>query len=212
MAITYPNFDYELKYSAGNRTVAGADEAGRGPLAGPVTAAAVILPMGIEIEGLNDSKKLSEKEREELFEIITECAVDYSIVSIDNTVIDKINILKATMLAFETALNKMKAKPGMLLLDGNYSSITCVPVTTLIGGDSKSCSIAAASILAKVTRDRYMRNEAASLYPGYQFGKHKGYATKLHIEKIREYGACPLHRMSFLGRILNNGATQDSLF
>lgn len=209
MPASFPNYDYEKQYSSGNRLIAGADEAGRGPLAGPVTAAVVILPLGLKIEGLNDSKKLTESGREGLFGIITEKAIDFSIVSIDNIIIDEINILKATMLAFTTALESLRTKPERLLLDGNYSSIKLLPVTTLVKGDSLSCSIAAASILAKVTRDRYMKKEAAVEYPVYQFEKHKGYATKLHIDKIREFGACPIHRNSFLGRILGN---QPSLF
>lgn len=197
----FPNYQLESDFSAEGSYVAGADEAGRGPLAGPVTVSVVVLPIGFKIEGLNDSKKLNETKRENLYSIILENALDYSIVSVDNLKIDEINILKATMLAFENAVNDVKLNLNMLLLDGNYSSIKSVPVTTIVKGDSKSCSIAAASILAKVTRDRFMVNEAHKKYPGYGFDLHKGYATKLHIERLKEFGPCPLHRLSFLKKI-----------
>jgi ribonuclease HII len=194
----FPNYELESEFTAEGIYVAGADEAGRGPLAGPVTVSVVVLPVGLKIEGLNDSKKLGETKREDLYSIIIEKALDYSIVSVDNNTIDEINILKATMMAFENAVNDIKLKLNMLLLDGNYSTIKSVPVTTVVKGDSKSCSIAAASILAKVTRDRFMVNVANKDFPEYGFDKHKGYATKLHIERIKEFGPCPLHRLTFL--------------
>ena len=190
---------YEEKaLKAGYKLVCGIDEAGRGPLAGPVYAAAVILPLGLSIEGLNDSKKISEKKREQLFDVICEEAVDYSIGIATEQEIDEINILNATFLAMHRAVEGLKNKPDYALIDGNqYPKIPFVMEETVVKGDAKSMSIAAASILAKVSRDRFML-EKAKEYPQYQFEKHKGYGTKLHYEMLKEYGPSPIHRMSFL--------------
>ncbi len=184
--------------NAGYKVVCGIDEAGRGPLAGPVHAAAVILPMGLEIEGLNDSKKLTEKKREQLFDIICEKAIDYSIGVATEKEIDEINILNATFLAMHRAVEGLKIKPDYALIDGNqYPKIPFVTEETVVKGDAKSMSIAAASILAKVSRDRFML-EKAKEYPEYCFEKHKGYGTKVHYEAIKEFGPSPIHRMTFL--------------
>ena len=184
--------------NAGYKVVCGIDEAGRGPLAGPVHAAAVILPIGLEIEGLNDSKKLSEKKREQLFDVICEKAIDYSIGVATEKEIDEINILNATFLAMHRAVEGLKIKPDYALIDGNqYPKIPFVMEETVVKGDAKSMSIAAASILAKVSRDRFMLQKAEE-YPQYQFEKHKGYGTKVHYEAIREYGPSPIHRLTFL--------------
>ncbi len=190
------------KYKDGFQVVCGIDEAGRGPLAGPVFAAAVILKKGQLIEGVNDSKKLSEKKREALFDkIINEC-VSYSIGSADEKEIDKINILQATFLAMQRALDGLTIKPDCALVDGNLAPPLDCSVTPVVKGDSKSASIAAASILAKVSRDRYMM-EMAEKYPQYAFEKHKGYGTKLHYERIEKYGICEIHRKTFLKKVLN---------
>ncbi|MBE6700519.1 MAG: ribonuclease HII [Ruminococcaceae bacterium] len=177
--------------------VAGIDEAGRGPLFGPVVAAAVILPYGLEIEGLNDSKKISEKKREKLFDIIKEKAIDYSIAQCSPREIDELNILGATMLAMKKAYKGLKVKPEMLLIDGNRATGFDLPVKTVIKGDALVPSISAASILAKVTRDRYCI-EMDKVYPEYQIAVHKGYPTKLHREKVISLGPTPEHRLSFL--------------
>ncbi len=191
----------ENAVKAGYKLVCGIDEAGRGPLAGPVYAAAVILPLGLEIEGLNDSKKLSEKKREQLFDVICEKAIDYSIGVATEREIDEINILNATFLAMHRAVEGLKRKPDYALIDGNqYPRIPFVTEETVVKGDAKSMSIAAASILAKVSRDRFML-EKAKEYPQYQFEKHKGYGTKLHYEMLNEYGASPIHRMTFLKKL-----------
>ena len=183
---------------AGYKVICGIDEAGRGPLAGPVHAAAVVLPIGLEIEGLNDSKKLTEKKREQLFDIICEKAIDYSIGVATEQEIDEINILKATFLAMHRAVEGLKIKPDYALIDGNqYPKIPFVMEETVVKGDAKSMSIAAASILAKVSRDRFMLQKAEE-YPQYQFEKHKGYGTKVHYEAIKEYGPSPIHRLTFL--------------
>ncbi len=187
--------------NAGYKVICGIDEAGRGPLAGPVHAAAVILPMGLEIEGLNDSKKLSEKKREQLFDVICEKAIDYSIGIATEKEIDEINILNATFLAMHRAVEGLRIKPDYALIDGNqYPKIPFVAEETVVKGDAKSMSVAAASILAKVSRDRFML-EKAKEYPQYQFEKHKGYGTKLHYEMLAEYGPSPIHRMSFLKKL-----------
>ena len=184
--------------NAGYKVVCGIDEAGRGPLAGPVHAAAVILPVGLEIEGLNDSKKLSEKKREQLFDVICEKAIDYSIGVATEKEIDEINILNATFLAMHRAVEGLKIKPDYALIDGNqYPKIPFVAEETVVKGDAKSMSIAAASILAKVSRDRFML-EKAKEYPEYCFEKHKGYGTKVHYEAIKEFGPSPIHRLTFL--------------
>ena len=184
-------------YEKGIELICGVDEAGRGPLAGPVCAAAVILPAIIEIPGLNDSKKLTDKKRRELFPIIKEKAIAYSIAFASHTEIDEINILQATYLAMERAINGLAVKPQMALIDGNRAKDFGLPVQTVIHGDSLSASIAAASILAKVTRDDYME-QMAEQYPEYGFEIHKAYGTKAHYEALRTHGACPIHRMSFL--------------
>ena len=191
----------EKALNAGYKLICGIDEAGRGPLAGPVYAAAVILPLGLSIEGLNDSKKISEKKREQLFDVICEKAVDYSIGIATEQEIDEINILNATFLAMHRAVEGLKTKPDYALIDGNqYPRIPFVMEETVVKGDAKSMSIAAASILAKVSRDRFML-EKAKEYPQYQFEKHKGYGTKLHYEMLKEYGPSPIHRMSFLKKL-----------
>lgn len=190
------------KYQQGFKVICGIDEAGRGPLAGPVYAAAVILKKGQTIEGVNDSKKLSEKKREALYnKIIDECLA-YAISVADEKEIDEINILQATFLAMKRAVDGLSIKPDCALVDGNQIPPLDCSVTTVIKGDSKSESIAAASILAKVARDRYML-EMAQKYPQYCFEKHKGYGTKLHYEMIEKYGICDIHRKSFLKKVLN---------
>ncbi|MBQ5995509.1 MAG: ribonuclease HII [Clostridia bacterium] len=188
--------------SQGFKCVCGIDEAGRGPLAGPVYAAAVILPEGCVIEGLDDSKKLSEKKREALFDVICERAVSFAVGSADEKEIDEINILNATFLAMKRAVEGLKERPDLCLVDGNREPHIAEDIkeVTVIKGDSKSMSIAAASVLAKVSRDRYML-ALAKEYPEYEFQKHKGYGTKLHYEKIREYGISDIHRRSFLKKI-----------
>ena len=188
----------ENALKAGYKTICGIDEAGRGPLAGPVYAAAVILPIGLEIKGLNDSKKISEKKREQLFDVICENAVSYSIGIATEKEIDEINILTATFLAMHRAVEGLNIKPDYALIDGNqYPKIPMLTEETVVKGDAKSMSIAAASILAKVSRDRFML-EKAKEYPQYQFEKHKGYGTKLHYEMLTEFGPSPIHRLSFL--------------
>ena len=192
------NWDYEEKaWANGYEAVCGVDEAGRGPVAGPVCAAAVILPGGIVIEGLNDSKKLSEKKREKLFDEITENALAWSVSLVDERVIDEINILQATFRAMGEAIGALAVKPQLVLIDGNRAGQFGVPAQTIVKGDSLSASIAAASILAKVTRDRLMEQYAEE-YPQYGFEIHKGYGTKRHYVALREFGPCPIHRMSFL--------------
>ena len=184
-------------FDKGIQLICGVDEAGRGPLAGPVCAAAVILPPNLEIPGLNDSKKLSDKRRRELFPMIKEQAIAYGIAMVDHTTIDEINILQATYLAMKNAIAQLSTKPELALVDGNRSSDFGVPVETVVHGDSLSASIAAASVLAKVTRDDYME-QMAQQYPGYGFEVHKGYGTKAHYEALRNIGASPIHRMTFL--------------
>ena len=184
-------------FEEGYKIVCGVDEAGRGPLAGPVVAAAVILPPHGEIPGLNDSKKLSDKRRRELFPVIQEQAVAYGIGVATETEIDEINILQATYLAMERALVQLSVKPELALIDGNRAKDFGLPVRTVVKGDSLSASIAAASVLAKVTRDDMML-ELAKTYPGYGFEIHKGYGTKAHYAALTELGASPIHRMTFL--------------
>lgn len=195
-------YENEAKIN-GFLSVCGVDEAGRGPLAGPVYAAAVVLYDGQIIDGVNDSKKLSEKKREQLFDkIISECK-DYSIGFADEKEIDEINILQATFLAMKRAVDGLKEPPQLAIVDGNRApDLADTRVLTVIKGDSKSMSVAAASILAKVSRDRYML-EMAEKYPEYQFEKHKGYGTKLHYEMIEKYGICEIHRKTFLKKVLN---------
>ena len=184
----------------GYQVVCGVDEAGRGPLAGPVCAAAVILPLGVEIPGLNDSKKLSDKKRRELYPIIKEKALAYGIAFADHAEIDEINILQATYLAMERALAQLEMKPDIALIDGNRAKDFGIPVQTVVHGDSLSASIAAASVLAKVTRDDLML-EMAEQYPGYGFEIHKGYGTKAHYAALQELGPSKIHRMTFLKKL-----------
>lgn len=190
--------EYEnIAYADGYEIVCGVDEAGRGPLAGPVYAAAVILPKGHIIEGVNDSKKLSEKKRDELFDkVIDECAA-YSVGIATEKEIDEINILQATFLAMRRAVEGLNVKPDIALIDGNKTPGLDIEQRAIVKGDGKSANIAAASIIAKVSRDRYML-EMAAKYPEYQFEKHKGYGTKLHYEMLEKYGVSPIHRKTFL--------------
>ena len=184
-------------FEQGYNVICGVDEAGRGPLAGPVCAAAVILPANLEIPGLDDSKKLTDKRRRELMPIIKENAIAYGIAFADEKEIDEINILQATYLAMERAIAQMQVKPELCLIDGNRSKDFGIPVQTVVHGDSLSASIAAASILAKVTRDDYML-QLAEKYPQYSFEVHKGYGTKAHYAALSKCGPCDAHRMTFL--------------
>lgn len=197
--------DYEFEKAAVNSgfsCICGIDEAGRGPLAGPVCAAAVILPEGAVIEGLDDSKKLTEKKREKLYDIIKETAVAYSVAYGTLEEIETVNILEATYLAMNRAIEGLSVKPDFALIDGNRVPRGIkIPCETIVKGDSKSMSVAAASVLAKVTRDRLML-EYDKKYPEYNFKKHKGYGTKEHTELIKQYGPCEIHRLSFLKNIL----------
>ncbi len=196
------DYGYEHQaYLRGYTAVCGIDEAGRGPLAGPVYAAAVLLPEGLVIDGLNDSKKLSEKKREQLFGVITENALGFGIGTASVEEIDEINILQATFLAMRRAFDAMQKRCDYVLVDGNRMPPMPVPGETIVKGDAKSPSIAAASILAKVSRDRVML-EYAKQYPEYQFEKHKGYGTKVHVEAIQTFGPSPIHRRTFLKKIL----------
>lgn len=190
----------QAQFDQGVSLLCGVDEAGAGPLAGRVYAAAVILPLGWIAPYLNDSKKVTEKRRAVLYDQIIEAAVAYHIAWVDEKEIDAINILNARMLAMERAIQGLDPKPDLALIDGNRSAgITCRN-ETVVQGDAKSASIAAASILAKVARDRYMVEQAA-LYPQYAFEQHKGYPTKLHYERLRQYGPCPIHRLTFLKKL-----------
>ena len=191
-------------YAQGIRIICGVDEAGRGPLAGPVCAAAVILPEHLELPGLTDSKKLTDKKRRELYPIIKEQAIAYGIGFADEKEIDEINILQATFLAMSRALEQLGVKPDLALIDGNREKDFGIPVKTVVKGDSLSANIAAASVLAKVTRDDLMV-EMAQQYPEYGFEIHKGYGTKAHYAALREHGPCAIHRMSFLKKFYGNG-------
>lgn len=184
-------------FDKGIQLICGVDEAGRGPLAGPVCAAAVILPPNAEIPGLNDSKKLSDKKRRELYPIIKEQAIAYGIAFANHHEIDEINILQATYLAMERAINQLNVKPELALIDGNRAKDFGIPLQTVVHGDSLSASIAAASVLAKVTRDNFML-EMAETYPGYDFEIHKGYGTKAHYAALTKLGPSAIHRMTFL--------------
>lgn len=188
--------DYENKYKG--KRIAGIDEAGRGPLAGPVVCACVIMPLDEDklIDGINDSKKLAEKKREELYDKIIERAIAYSIVEVDERTIDRINILNATKLGMKRALDGLKVKPDIVLIDA-VKLDTDLPQDNIIKGDAKSYNIASASILAKVYRDRLMKKLSVK-YPQYNFAKHKGYGTKEHIENLKKYGKCELHRETFI--------------
>ncbi len=195
--------DYEIEkefYRQGYKLICGIDEAGRGPLCGPVCAAAVILPLGCDIDGINDSKKLSEKKRDLLFDVIKKEALAYSVAMATAKEIDEINILQATFLAMRRAVEGLEIKPDLALVDGNRKPGLDIDEITIVKGDSKCISIAAASILAKVTRDRYMK-ELDEKFPQFCFAKHKGYGTKLHYEKIDEYGVCDEHRRTFLKKL-----------
>ncbi|MBQ9736143.1 MAG: ribonuclease HII [Clostridia bacterium] len=193
-----PDFSLELAlYEKGYTAVCGVDEAGRGPLSGPVVAAACILPPGLQIEGLDDSKKLSPKKRDALFDTIKENALAYAIASASPAEIDEINILNATMLAMRRAVAALSVPADAALIDGNIARDFPIFTQTVIKGDAISCSIAAASILAKVTRDRICLEDDKA-YPEYQFAKHKGYSTALHMEILRKIGPSPIHRRSFL--------------
>lgn len=198
-----PNFEFEkAAMTRGFKLICGVDEAGRGPLAGPVCAAAVILPEGIVIEGLNDSKKLSESKREKLFDVITEKAVSYSVAFGTLEEIEKLNILEATFLAMNRAIDGLSVKADYALIDGNRTPKGIeIPCETIVKGDSLSASIAAASVLAKVTRDRLLA-EYDKKYPEYNFKKHKGYGTREHTELILKHGPCEIHRRSFLKKLL----------
>ena len=197
------DLSYEQQaHDAGYALVCGVDEAGAGPLMGPVYAAAVILPEKFELPGLNDSKKLTEKKREALYEIITAQAAAWSVARVEAAEIDKMDILNARMLAMQKALDGLPLRPDLALIDGNRDHGSRyaieIPHRLIVGGDGKSASIAAASILAKVSRDRYVSTELDEKYPQYQFAKHKGYGTKLHYEMLDQYGPCPEHRRTFL--------------
>ena len=190
------------QWKNGVQTVCGVDEAGAGPLMGPVYAAAVILPRELDIPGLNDSKKLTEKKREALYEIITAQAAAWSVARVEAAEIDKMDILNARMLAMQKALDGLPLRPDLALIDGNRDHGSRyaieIPHRLIVGGDGKSASIAAASILAKVSRDRYVSAELDAKYPQYQFAKHKGYGTRLHYAMLDQYGPCPEHRRTFL--------------
>lgn len=190
-------------YSSGANLICGIDEAGRGPLAGPVVVGAVIMPRDSMIEGVNDSKKISEKKREKLFDVITEEAIAYGVGIIDQKEIDRINILNATKEGLTMAVKELNPKPDLIIVDA-LSKIDTegIPYKSIIKGDAKCYSIACASIIAKVTRDRIMR-QWDEVYPQYGFIKHKGYGTAAHIAAIKEYGLCPLHRLSFVKNIIN---------
>lgn len=192
----------EACFAAGDQMVCGADEAGAGPLAGPVYAAAVILPPGLAIEGLNDSKKLSPKRREALFGTICADALSWAVAQASVEEIETLNILNARLLAMQRAMDALSIRPDFVLIDGDKDHGDRVsirtPHRTVIGGDGKSASIAAASVLAKVSRDRYVSEVLDREYPQYQFARHKGYGTKLHYEMLERYGPCPAHRLSFL--------------
>lgn len=186
----------------GYKYICGIDEAGRGPLAGPVVVASVIMPANSIIEGVNDSKKVSEKKREKLYEEITKEAISYGVAIIDQNEIDRINILNATKHGLTTSIKELKVKPDIILVDALTKIDTCgIPYNSIIKGDAKSYSIAAASIIAKVTRDRIMR-QWDEVYPQYGFAKHKGYGTAAHIAAIKENGICPLHRLSFVKKFI----------
>ena len=193
-----PNLEFEKEIWAKGRIPAGVDEAGRGPLAGPVVAAAAVLPDDCKIDGLDDSKKLSHSKREKILEEIKSIAISYAVGIVEPDEIDRINILRAALLAMEISVKQLTTKPDYLLIDGNQKTSLLLMQETIVKGDSKSCSIAAASILAKVTRDTIME-EYHTTYPQYNFKSHKGYPTKEHYQALREYGPCPIHRKTFRG-------------
>ena len=201
--------EIELSYYKSNIIFAGADEVGRGCLAGPVFGAAVVIDQNFDISLINDSKKLSSKTMESLFNKIINTCNDYSIAQLDNEVIDKYNILQASVKVIELSLLNLKTQFDVALIDGNYFHTNHFKYQTIVKGDEKCASIATASILAKVSRDRWMTNVADILYPEYFFAKHKGYATKLHFEMITKYGICPIHRKTFLQKFFDR---QNTLF
>jgi ribonuclease HII len=196
--VSLPDYSFEKRLWIKGKLLAGVDEAGRGPLAGPVVAAAVIFPQGCRLDGIKDSKKLSSKRREELFYEIKKSALATAIAIIKPEIIDQINILRASLFAMEQAVKKLDTQPDYILIDGNYPIRIQIRQETIIKGDAKCCSIAAASILAKVTRDAIM-GEYHFLYPQYNFKQHKGYPTKEHLEAIRKFGPSPIHRRTFKG-------------
>lgn len=204
--------NFDKKYLINSTAIlAGTDEAGRGPLAGPVVAAAVILPRDFYDERINDSKKLSAELREELFEVISSNAISFAYTSISQSVIDEINILKASLLAMKKSVQKLNPNPKVILIDGNKSFDYSADVFPIVGGDSKSLSIAAASIIAKVVRDRIMI-KLAKKYPQYGWERNKGYPTKEHINAVLKYGACPLHRVTFLKKIYERTNQEKLIF
>lgn len=206
-----PTLEVEQSYwDQGIELIAGVDEAGRGPLAGPVVAAAVIFPRSLFIDGVNDSKKLSAKRREVLFHEIYERALSVGVGIVSHEVIDRINIYQASMLAMQKAVEKLHFSPGIILADGNIFKHESLRYQNIISGDAKSMTIAAASIIAKVTRDSLMR-EYHEQFPLYGFDRHKGYGTKLHFEALRQHGVCPIHRRSFRLRVPKEAIAQDSL-
>lgn len=194
--MSLPDFSFEKRLWIDGKLPAGVDEAGRGPLAGPVVAAAVVFPRECRLDGINDSKKLSSKRREELLCEIKKCALTTAVAIIEPEIIDQINILRASLLAMEQAVNKLDTQPDYVLIDGNYPIRTQIRQETMIKGDAKCCSIAAASILAKVTRDAIMC-DYHFLFPQYNFKRHKGYPTREHLEAIRKFGPSPIHRKTF---------------
>jgi ribonuclease HII len=203
------NKEFDISfYNQSVKIIAGIDEAGRGPLAGPVVAAAVIFEPGVVIPEIDDSKKISEKKREELFDKIIDQSVSYGIAEVSVEKIEEINILQSSLMAMRLAAGKLNVKPDLLLIDGNKSFASKVKVQTIVKGDSKSFSIGAASILAKVWRDRLMRAYAEK-YPEYGWEKNKGYGTKAHIEAIKKYGVTPLHRKKFLRKILEENLDEE---
>lgn len=207
--MVFPHLEFESIYWSEKKLVAGVDEAGRGPLAGPVVAAAVILEPGTVLTGLNDSKKMTEKNRLKLFDIIYKNALDVSVAFVSADEIDEINILQASVKAMKIAIDGLRLIPYHLLIDGNYFTNHVIPHTTIVKGDATSLSIAAASVIAKVTRDRWMVENAEPQYPIYGFEKHKGYPTDLHIRAIEKNGPCPLHRKTFIKNII---IKQETLF
>lgn len=209
LSMDYPHLEYESSFWNENKLVAGVDEAGRGPLAGPVVAAAVIIEPGTILTGVNDSKKLSEKKRYKLFDMIYQKALDVSIGFVEPEEIDRINILQASVKAMKIALDGLRIVPQHIFIDGNYFTDYEIPYTTIIKGDELSISVAAASIIAKVTRDEWMINNAAVQFPQYGFEKHKGYPTDTHIKALDKYGECPLHRKTFIKNLI---IRQESLF
>ncbi|MBK9246680.1 MAG: ribonuclease HII [Ignavibacteria bacterium] len=206
-----PSTDYESPFWTKKQLVAGVDEAGRGPLAGPVVAAAVILPINSSVHlGFNDSKKLTELQRNELVEVIQSLALSIGISFIDTVEIEKLNIRRATLKAMQVAVDSLHESPHHVFIDGNYFEHSSRSYTTVVKGDAKVLSISAASIVAKVTRDKWMCEIADTQYPEYGFAQHKGYGTKQHCEAIKKYGPCPIHRSLFLRKLL--GETQVTLF